>query len=50
MSRTSKLILCAENLTELPPRRVLEAKLHEAIRLARERIAAREVPGLEGAK
>ena len=40
----------AEYLTELPPIHVLEAKLHEAIRMAREQIAAREVPGLEGAK
>jgi len=40
----------AEYLTELPPRRMLEAKLHEAIRLAREQIAVREVSGLEGAK
>ncbi len=43
-------IRVAEYLTELPPRRVLEAKLHEAIRLAREQIAAREVPRLEGEK
>jgi predicted nuclease of restriction endonuclease-like (RecB) superfamily len=42
-------IRVAEYLTELPPRRpLLEAKLHEAIRLAREQIAAREVPRLEG--
>ncbi len=41
-------IRVAEYLTELPPRRVLETKLHEAIRLAREQIAAREVPKLEG--
>ncbi len=41
-------IRIAEYLTELPPRPVLEAKLHEAIRLAREQIAAREVPRLEG--
>ncbi|NIA09714.1 MAG: hypothetical protein GWP10_08290, partial [Nitrospiraceae bacterium] len=32
----------AEYLTDLPPRRLLEAKLHEAIRLAREHIAVRE--------
>jgi hypothetical protein len=32
----------AEYLTDLPPRRLLEAKLHEAIRLAREQIAVRE--------
>jgi len=31
-----------------PLRPLLEAKLHEAIRLAREQIAAREVPRLEG--
>ena len=43
-------IRVAEYLTELPPRHLLEAKLHEAIRLAREQIAAREVPKLEGAK
>jgi predicted nuclease of restriction endonuclease-like (RecB) superfamily len=43
-------IRVAEYLTELPPRLLLEAKLHEAIRLAREHIAAREVPRLEGAK
>jgi predicted nuclease of restriction endonuclease-like (RecB) superfamily len=35
-------IRVAEYLTELPPRLLLEAKLHEAIRLAREQIAARE--------
>ena len=40
-------IRIAEYLTELPPRPLLEAKLHEAIRLAREQIAAREVSGLE---
>ncbi len=43
-------IRVAEYLTELPPRRLLEVKLHEAIRLAREQIAVREVPRLEGAK
>ena len=32
----------AEYLTDLPPRRLLEAKLHEAIRMAREQIAVRE--------
>jgi predicted nuclease of restriction endonuclease-like (RecB) superfamily len=41
-------IRVAEYLTELPPRPLLEAKLHEAIRLAREQIAAHEVPRLEG--
>jgi hypothetical protein len=40
----------AEYLTELPPRPLLEAKLHEAIRLAREQIATHEVPKLEGEK
>jgi len=43
-------IRVAEYLTELPPRPLLVAKLHEAIRLAREQIAAREVPRLEEAK
>ena len=38
----------AEYLTDLPPRQLLEAKLHEAIRLAREQIAVREGAGLEG--
>ncbi len=37
-------IRVAEYLTELPPRQLLEAKLHEAIQMAREQIAAREVP------
>ena len=32
-------IRVAEYLTELPPRKVLEKKLHDAIRLARERLA-----------
>ena len=32
----------AEYLADLPPRRLLEAKLHEAIRLAREQIAVWE--------
>jgi hypothetical protein len=40
-------IWVAEYLTELPPRHLLETKLYEAIRLAREHIAAREVPKLE---
>lgn len=35
-------IRVAEYLTELPPKEVLEAKLHMAIAAARERIAARE--------
>jgi len=38
----------AEYLTDLPPRRLLEAKLHDAIRMAREQIAVREGAGLEG--
>ena len=32
----------AEYLVELPPKGLLEAKLHEAIRLARGRVEARE--------
>jgi hypothetical protein len=32
-------IRVGEYLTELPPRRLLESKLHEAVRMARERIA-----------
>jgi hypothetical protein len=32
-------IRVAEYLTELPPRAVLEKKLHEAIRLARQRLS-----------
>jgi len=36
-------IRVAEYLTELPPRKLLEAKLHEAIRIAREQIAVREI-------
>ena len=43
-------IRVAEYLTELPPRRLLEAKLHDAIHIAREQIAVREVSRLEGAK
>ena len=43
-------IRVAECLTELPPGRVLETKLHEAIRMAREQIVAREYQRLEGAK
>jgi hypothetical protein len=34
-------IRVAEYLAELPPRRLLEARLHDAIRLARHRLAAR---------
>jgi len=37
-------IRVAEYLTELPPRHVLEAKLHEAINMARAQLAARAVP------
>ncbi|MEA3457347.1 MAG: hypothetical protein U9R21_01565 [Candidatus Thermoplasmatota archaeon] len=40
----------AEYLTDLPPRRLLEAKLHEAIRMAREQIAVREGAGCGVAK
>ncbi|HJH32781.1 MAG TPA: DUF1016 domain-containing protein [Methanosarcinaceae archaeon] len=40
----------AEYLTELPPINVLEAKLHEAIHMAREQIAARKILRLEEAK
>jgi predicted nuclease of restriction endonuclease-like (RecB) superfamily len=36
-------IRVAEYLTELPPRKLLEKKLHEAIRIAREQIAARQI-------
>ena len=44
-------IRVAECLTELPPGRVLETKLHEAIRAwPREQIVAREYQRLEGAK
>ncbi len=35
-------IRVAEYLTELPPRRLLEGKLHEAVQLARARLAAGE--------
>jgi len=37
----AKGIRVAEYLTELPPRKLLEQKLHEAIRLARAQLAAR---------
>ena len=45
-------IRVAQYLTELPPREVLERKLHDAIRLAREQLARRaespvDVPRLE---
>jgi predicted nuclease of restriction endonuclease-like (RecB) superfamily len=45
-------IRVAQYLTELPPRKVLERKLHDAIRLAREQLARRaelpvDVPRLE---
>jgi len=33
-------IRVAQYLTELPPRRVLERKLHDSIRLARERLVS----------
>lgn len=35
-------IRVAEYMTDLPPRAVLEARLHEAVRMAREQIIARE--------
>ncbi len=35
-------IRVAEYLTQLPPRKILEKKLHDAIRLARERLASHE--------
>lgn len=38
-------IRVAEYFTELPPRELLEKKLHEAIRIAREQIAARQIAG-----
>ena len=38
-------IRVAEYMTQLPPRKILEAKLHEAVRLAREQIAARQKSG-----
>ncbi len=34
-------------MTDLPPRALLETKLHEAVRVARERIAAREGEAVE---
>jgi len=37
-------IRVAEYLTELPPRKVLEQKLHQAIRLAREQLDSRRLP------
>ena len=37
-------IRVAEYLTELPSRKVLERKLRQAIRLAREQIASRQLP------
>ncbi len=39
-------IRVAEYLTELPPRQLLETRLHEAIRLALKQIAAHDVPKL----
>ena len=41
-------IRLAEYLTELPPRKLLEAKLHKAIRIAREQIAVREIENKKG--
>jgi len=40
-------IRVAEYLSELPPRRLLEVKLHEAIRIAREQIAVHDFKRLE---
>jgi predicted nuclease of restriction endonuclease-like (RecB) superfamily len=39
-------IRVAQYLTELPPRELLEKKLHESIRLARERLAQKESPAI----
>jgi hypothetical protein len=39
-------IRVAEYLTELPPQTILQAKLHEAIRLARERMATHKQESL----
>lgn len=41
-------IRVAQYLTELPPRKVLEHKLHEAIRIAREHLAIRQLPPASG--
>jgi predicted nuclease of restriction endonuclease-like (RecB) superfamily len=41
-------IRVAEYMTDLPPRAVLEARLHEAVRMAQEQIAAREGEAVEG--
>jgi len=41
-------IRVAQYLTELPPRKVLEHKLHEAIRIAREQLATRQLPPAGG--
>lgn len=43
-------IRIAEYMTQLPPRKILEAKLHEAVRLAREQIAARQISGAKKIK
>ena len=43
-------IRVAEYLTELPPRQLLEQKLHEAIRAARERLARQLNPPEKGGK
>lgn len=43
-------IRVAEYLTELPPRKVLEHKLHEAIRVAREQLASRQLPEKPGGR
>jgi len=37
-------IRVAQYLTELPPRKVLEQKLHDVIRIAREQLSSRQLP------
>jgi len=43
-------IRVAEYMTQLPPRKILEAKLHEAVRAAREQIAAGQISRARKAK
>ena len=43
-------IRLAQYLTELPPRKMLEQKLHQAIRLAREQLASYPLPPPDGKK
>ena len=38
-------IRVAQSLTELPPKKLLQKKLHQAIQLARERLAQNRSPG-----